>query len=240
MESSTFTIRCPDNMETNWSIQLYPKGAEEDSSDFLSIFLQSETEDIDIDAKCNFSILDVSKIKRNKKVGEWDRYDEVRAYYGFDEFIRIDSLGSKAARLLPNDSLTIVCDVTVLFVPEAKAGADAASIDKEANDGTKTLFDETKAILDETKSKLCLMETKLEELQITNNNNDFKMKKPPCPVCFEEMSYNTKIAQCINGHHLCWNCKEKMMKNDCPSCGQPVDGRAFGMESYLTSIFGLQ
>ena len=179
MESSTFTIRCPDNMETNWSIQLYPKGAEEDSSDFLSIFLQSETEDIDIDAKCNFSILDVSKIKRNKKVGEWDRYDEVRAYYGFDEFIRIDSLGSKAARLLPNDSLTIVCDVTVLFVPEAKAGADAASKDKEANDGTKTLFDETKAILDETKSKLCLMETKLEELQITtNNNNDVKMKKP--------------------------------------------------------------
>ena len=115
MESSTFTIRCPDNMETNWSIQLYPKGAEEDSSDFLSIFLQSETEDIDIDAKCNFSILDVSKIKRNKKVGEWDLYDEVRAYYGFDEFIRIDSLGSKAARLLPNDSLTIALFVMSQF-----------------------------------------------------------------------------------------------------------------------------
>ena len=101
------------------------------------------------------------------------------------------------------------------------------------------LFDETKDILDETKSKLCLMETKLEELQITNNYSDIKMKKPPCPVCFEEMSYNTKIAQCINGHHICWGCKEKLEKSECPSCGLPVGGRAFGMETYLRSIFSV-
>ena len=27
------------------------------------------------------------------------------------------------------------------------------------------------------------------------------------------------------------------MKNDCPSCGQPLNGRAFGMESYLKYLF---
>ena len=91
-------------------------------------------------------------------------------------------------------------------------------------------------------AQLALIETKLKEMQILqNNNNDgLKMKKPPCPICFEEMSHETKIAQCINGHLLCWNCKEKMSKNDCPSCGQPVDGRAFGMESYLRTLFGFQ
>ena len=93
--------------------------------------------------------------------------------------------------------------------------------------------------LEETKTKLVRMEASVEELQNTINNNNSKAKKPPCPVCFEEMSHDTKIAQCLNGHHLCWGCKEKMSKNDCPSCGLPVDGRAFGMESYLRSLFDL-
>ena len=98
------------------------------------------------------------------------------------------------------------------------------------------LFYETKAIQNDLKAKLASMETKLEELQNDNNN---KMRKPPCPICYEEMSYNTKIAQCISGHLLCWGCKEKLEKKECPSCGLTVNGRAFGMESYLRSIFGL-
>ena len=107
----------------------------------------------------------------------------------------------------------------------------------DSYNNAKVRYDETKTQLDETKRMLAEMKTKMEELQINNNNNN-KLKKPPCPICFEEMSNNTKIAQCINGHHMCWDCKKKMMKNDCPSCGQPVDGRAFGMESYLMSLFG--
>jgi len=62
--------------------------------------------------------------------------------------------------------------------------------------------------------------------------------KPKCPVCSVEMSPETKIAQCISGHHLCWVCLEKLNdKRDCPSCSQPVNGRAFGMESYLRTLF---
>ena len=75
--------------------------------------------------------------------------------------------------------------------------------------------------------------------QLPNLNcNCKKVKKPACPICFEEMSGSTKIAQCNNGHLLCWSCKEKMKSNKCPSCRLPVDGRAFGMESYLRSLFG--
>ena len=104
------------------------------------------------------------------------------------------------------------------------------------NNANVRRHDETKTQLDEMKRMLAEMKNKMEELQINNNNNN-KLKKPPCPICFEEMSNNTKIAQCINGHHMRSYCKKKMMKNDCPSCGQPVDGRAFGMESYLMSLF---
>ena len=65
------------------------------------------------------------------------------------------------------------------------------------------------------------------------NNN---VVKPKCPICFEEMS--SKIAQCISGHFLCWPCKEKMGDKECAFCDQPVNGRCYGMEAYLRTIFG--
>ena len=70
----------------------------------------------------------------------------------------------------------------------------------------------------------------------TNKNNN--IAKPRCPICFDEMSPNTKIAQCISGHLLCWSCKEKMEDKECAFCEEPVNGRAFGMEAYLRTIFG--
>ena len=129
MDSSTFTICGPDDMETDWKIRLYPKGLDDDCEHFLSIFLYSETEDLAIRAKCKFSILDACELKQNRKFGKWEWYDEECPSYGFEEFIRIDSLESQAAQLLPNDSLSILCEVTVNFIPEAKVGA--VSKDKE-------------------------------------------------------------------------------------------------------------
>ena len=35
---------------------------------------------------------------------------------------------------------------------------------------------------------------------MSRNNN---LVKPECPVCFDEMTGETKIAQCISGHYLC-------------------------------------
>ena len=97
---------------------------------------------------------------------------------------------------------------------------------------TKVKGEESGSKHEETQNKLRVMEAKLEEM------TNFKMMKPPCPVCLEEMSGNTKIAQCNNGHLLCWSCKEKMDNNNCPSCRLPVDGRAFGMENILRFLFG--
>ena len=85
---------------------------------------------------------------------------------------------------------------------------------------------------EESNVKFAQLEAKIDELE-----KGRKMKKPNCPVCYEEMSPNAKIAQCISGHLICWSCNEKMVKIDCPSCGQPVNGRAFGMESYLKYLF---
>jgi len=143
----------------------------------------------------------------------------------------------------PDDQLKVVCKIMKLTTD--KLVWDTYFETKAKLDGTNAELVEAKrklvkmdANLEEAKTKLARMAASVEELQNTNNNNP-KAKKPPCPVCFEEMSHDTKIAQCLNGHHLCWECKEKLHKNNCPSCGLPVDGRAFGMESYLRSLFAM-
>lgn len=79
--------------------------------------------------------------------------------------------------------------------------------------------------------KLEMLEKKLDGV--------IKMKKalsPRCPICFEKMGTSTKIAQCLSGHFLCWTCKSKLRKKVCPSCNSPVNGRAYGMESFLRGI----
>ena len=60
---------------------------------------------------------------------------------------------------------------------------------------------------------------------------------PECPVCFEPLSRSPKIAQCVLGHLLCWNCKQRPELEECPSCRGPICGRAFGMENYLKTLF---
>ena len=80
--------------------------------------------------------------------------------------------------------------------------------------------------------------TENEKIKIEDNNNkNSNIPKPRCPTCFDEMSPNTRIAQCISGHLLCWGCKEKMGDNVCAFCDKPVNGRALGMEAYLRTIY---
>ena len=85
------------------------------------------------------------------------------------------------------------------------------------------------------------LEASSESIKLKIENNSCKnnnVAKPRCPICLEEMSPDTKIAQCLSGHLLCWGCKEKMGDKECAFCEQPVNGRAFGMEAYLRTLFG--
>ena len=133
---------------------------------------------------------------------------------------------SRCASYKPDEELVIKFKITKLTIDKV-----VWDMYKES----KMKFEETKAELVDTKTNLVLMRTRLDEFE-RNNHSRSKLRKPQCPICFEEMSPNTKIAQCINGHLLCWSCKEKMEKKKCPSCGLPVNGRAFGLENYLRSL----
>ena len=117
--SNIFTVPGPDNQSADWRIELYPKGAEEDIDNFLSVNLNYESHS-EVQAKCEFSILDADKTKQNNRsISKFVVYKEFDGD-GFDKFISIDSLKSQSAQLLPDDNLTFLCEVTVLFRTESK------------------------------------------------------------------------------------------------------------------------
>ena len=88
-------------------------------------------------------------------------------------------------------------------------------------------------------NKLEEIEKKLEESKTSSES--IKVVKLRCPVCYSEASSSTRFAQCINGHLLCFACKDKLGETPaCMSCKRPLEGRAFGMEAYLKTVFGFE
>ncbi|KAA0192476.1 BTB and MATH domain-containing protein 43 [Fasciolopsis buskii] len=111
VKSSFFS--CGPNDKLKWCLRINPKGLDEESREYLSLYLllvncgtKSEAR-----AKFKFSLL-------NAKREETKAMESQRAYrfvqgkdWGFKKFIRRDVLMDEASGLLPNDRLTILCEV---------------------------------------------------------------------------------------------------------------------------------
>ena len=118
LSSSKFTISVADNIETHWQLKLYPNGECYQRRNFLSLHLISLNK-ADVNVKYSFSILDSDKnIHEPSKINyssvfttktEWCPNER-----GDSKFIGLPALRSQSSQLLPNDSLTIVCDITIL------------------------------------------------------------------------------------------------------------------------------
>jgi len=60
---------------------------------------------------------------------------------------------------------------------------------------------------------------------------------PECPVCFSSL-LGKMIFQCVEGHSLCSQCKEKPQVKRCPTCRGKFVGRATNMEQLLEGVYG--
>lgn len=118
LKSSTFSAGSNDKLK--WLLRINPKGLDEESKDYLSLYLllhKCETKG-EVRAKFKFSIL-------NSKREEVKIMESQRAYrfvagkdWGFKKFVKRDMLLDETSGLLPDDKLTIYCEVNV--VSEAK------------------------------------------------------------------------------------------------------------------------
>ncbi|VDM20364.1 unnamed protein product [Wuchereria bancrofti] len=113
LKSSTFSAGSNDKLK--WCLRINPKGLDEESKDYLSLYLLLvQCAKNEVRAKFKFSIL-------NAKREETKAMESQRAYrfvqgkdWGFKKFIRRDFLLDEANGLLPEDRLSIFCEVSVV------------------------------------------------------------------------------------------------------------------------------
>jgi len=110
--SSKFTIRADDQV-SHWKMKLYPKGDTPEATGFVSVYLSNQT-DSEVKARYEFTILDHSHNKQNKVKSNFTQFKAKPDSWGFRKFVSTEFLKSRATQWLPNDSLTIVCDVSII------------------------------------------------------------------------------------------------------------------------------
>lgn len=126
--------------DLKWCMNLYPKGFDHNYSDYVSLFLQLEGYDQgDIKIKYKFSILNSKKAKTNEIGSESDRKFTPGCDWGFREFILRDSLFDTKNGLLPDNKLTICCDIELNKRSSASVYGDSAA--KLSNNVTSVLDD---------------------------------------------------------------------------------------------------
>lgn len=113
LKSSSFSAGPNDKLK--WCLRINPKGLDEESKDYLSLYLLLvQCNKTEVRAKFKFSIL-------NAKREETKAMESQRAYrfvqgkdWGFKKFIRRDFLLDESNGLLPDDRLSIFCEVSVV------------------------------------------------------------------------------------------------------------------------------
>ncbi|KAL6068582.1 hypothetical protein STEG23_000396, partial [Scotinomys teguina] len=113
LKSSPFSSGPNDKMK--WCLRVNPKGLDDESKDYLSLYLLLVScPKSEVRAKFKFSLL-------NAKREETKAMESQRAYrfvqgkdWGFKKFIRRDFLLDEANGLLPDDKLTLFCEVSVV------------------------------------------------------------------------------------------------------------------------------
>nr|XP_036674570.1 protein roadkill isoform X3 [Drosophila suzukii] len=125
LKSSTFSAGANDKLK--WCLRVNPKGLDEESKDYLSLYLLLVScNKSEVRAKFKFSILNAKR--EETKAMESQRYSLPFVQgkdWGFKKFIRRDFLLDEANGLLPEDKLTIFCEVSVV--------ADSVNISGQSN-----------------------------------------------------------------------------------------------------------
>ncbi|XP_069473491.1 speckle-type POZ protein-like [Ambystoma mexicanum] len=114
IRSSSFTSGPNDKIK--WCLKINPKGFDDESKDFLSVYLLLlSCPKNEVKAKFKFSLFN-SKGKETKEMESIRTYRFVAGKdWGFKKFIRQDILSDDANGLLPDDKLTLYCEVRMIL-----------------------------------------------------------------------------------------------------------------------------
>jgi len=111
--SSKFSIRDSEDQLTHWKLKLYPRGDTNEVTDFLSVYLSNQT-DFPVKARYEFTILDSEKRRQNKVKSQYTEFRAKPDSWGFRKFLHMDTLKNRSTSWTPDDTLTIVCDISIV------------------------------------------------------------------------------------------------------------------------------
>lgn len=192
-------------------IEVYPNGSSKDQIRNISVFVINWNEwDVMLETRLSIGAMsfDLAAPMHSKCGGGWSQLCGHRDLW----------------ELLDNGDLEISVDIKLVW---------------EYSPGRQTM----KAEVTDLKRKIENMERTLERNLATLRNPGEKIFSssspcPECPICFDEMKPPTKIAQCMAGHLICLNCRERPEVSCCPICKKDFTGeRAIGIENFLRGLF---
>ena len=130
LKSSDFSITGPDGKKTNWYLELFPKGQDQDPdpfTDYVYVNLYNK-DDFVVKAICSFTIIDSSKKEQDTLTlgpctfNGLDDYD----FWG-DNFVKMNKLRNNSRTLLPDGNLTILCTLEVVGQDKLYSGSKESS-----------------------------------------------------------------------------------------------------------------
>jgi len=215
--------------KTQFLLRVYPNGNREENRGHISIILENVS---DKPVFCDFEIkISSSQLHESIVFKDKEMYFKSPSIFNFPRRSEGDKiLEHKTLMTWDNfdiNHLKIYCSISRLFT-------DNDENVQENSPKAPSLGFQSKLSSVESKMSELMIKLEEQEKEKTRHNN---IPVPECPVCFEPLNKSPKIAQCVLGHLLCWNCKQRPELEDCPSCKGPICGRAFGMENYLKTLF---
>lgn len=100
------------NNKLKWRLKLYPKGSDSDSKEYTSLFLHLVSSvQPSVMTKFRMSILNCKKEETNAYNVDLHEYT-VDTDWGYAKFIKNCLLTEKASDLLPDNTLTVFCEIT--------------------------------------------------------------------------------------------------------------------------------
>uniref|UniRef100_A0A0N5CBU0 BTB domain-containing protein n=1 Tax=Strongyloides papillosus TaxID=174720 RepID=A0A0N5CBU0_STREA len=110
---------------SEWGLNIYPKGDEKDSNEYVSVYLMLLEPD-KAKAKYRFSILNEEERARNiyesKEVKEFGKNNG----WGYSKFVKRSFLLNKSNGLLINEKLTILCELEIFDPNDSEASINVA------------------------------------------------------------------------------------------------------------------
>lgn len=165
LSSPEFSMLSADGVPTKWQLQLYPKGTNNDSQNYLSIFLRLLT-DGNMTVYASFAILDdKNNIVKESHLREKSFSKTLKWGWGRTKCLSRSYLMYMANKILVDNKLTIVCTISINPIESKKT--EEKKIEDENNKSDSS--SETDQ-MEEKKNRLRLLEFDTFERMITEED----------------------------------------------------------------------